>query len=274
MSSTPQTDRRLDLFSGLNGWTQAARDRGVTDITTLDLGVDGRFEVDFKLDILTVRSLRELERGRGPFRVIYASPPCTAFSVAAMGKNWQRHPTKRVIVGPKHPRAELGMRIAEHTFRLIDDYVAEEADAGRQVWYVIENPIGALRVMPFTVDRTDRVSTWYCQWDDRRPGLDKPRAKPTDLWTNVRGPWPMCRQGADDHEAAPRGAKTGTQGHKTAADRSLVPYKLALAVHERVSDPLLPSGRWLRSAPPKRIRGEQLAFRFDYGRLMKRWPDV
>lgn len=236
--AAPKPLRVLDLFAGDGGWHAGFRERGHV-ITTLDLGVDGDFAVDFKRDILTVESLSELERGAGPFDVLLVSPPCTAFSVAAMGKNWTRYMgrnpvngrTEWLIEGPKHMRAELGMRIAEHTFRLVDAYVA----AHPATRYIVENPIGALRVMPFMLARIDRRSTWYCRWDDRREGVDKPRAKPTDLWTNLRGDgplgdFPMCRPGAPDHEAAPRGAKTGTQGLKRARDRSLIPYELSRAV--------------------------------------------
>lgn len=214
--------RAVDLFSGLRGWSGPFFDAG-WDVTTLDNDTDGEFGADFAVDILTVSSLAELERGRGRFEVVLASPPCTAFSVAAMGRNWERYmgrnpvngKTEWLIRGPKHARAELGMRIAEHTFRLIDEYAPR--------FYVVENPVGAMRVMPFAIGRRDRATTWYCQWGERR-------AKPTDLWTNIRGEWPACRAGSGDHEAAPRGAKTGTQGLKTAALRSLVPRALSEAV--------------------------------------------
>jgi hypothetical protein len=214
--------RALDLFAGLRGWSAEFAARG-WDVTTLDNDTDGTFAADFCMDILDVRSLADLERGRGRFDVVLASPPCTAFSVAAMGRNWERYmgrnpvngKTEWLIRGPKHARAELGMRIAEHTFRLVDEYAPR--------LYVVENPVGAMRVMPFVIGRRDRATTWYCQWGETR-------AKPTDLWTNIRGEWPICRPGSGDHEPAPRGAKTGTQGLPNAAARSLVPRALSRAV--------------------------------------------
>lgn len=235
-----KTYRVLDLFSGPDdpeipgGWHNVWREHG-HDVTTLDLGVDGTFAPTFNCDILSVTTLHELERGMGRFDVIAASPPCTAFSVAAMGKNWERYmgrnpvngKTEWLIKGPKgegagRERAELGMRIARHTFSLIDDYAGNNA-----VYYVIENPVGAMRVMPFARQRMDRHTTWYCQWGERR-------AKPTDLWTNIAGDWPICRPGAGDHDAAPRGAKTGTQGLRDAKTRSRVPARLADAVFRGV----------------------------------------
>jgi hypothetical protein len=212
--------RVLDLFSGREGWSAAFRDRG-HDVTTLDLGVDGKFSPDFALDILDVVDLADLERGGGPFDVVLCSPPCTAFSVAAMGKNWERTADGRGIKGPKHPRAELGMRIANHTFALGDAYIARHPGLRA----VVENPVGAMRVVIYPSPIWIRRTTWQCQWGETR-------AKPTDLWIyRFAGVLPMCRQGGTDHVAAPRGSKTpgSTQGQANAADRSLIPYPMSLA---------------------------------------------
>lgn len=193
--------RVLDLFAGPppHGWSAAFRDRG-HNVTTLDW--ESRFGADIQLDI------RQL-RGLGKFDVILASPPCETFSVASIGHHWTGG---RGAYVPKTPRTCDGLAIMRKTFALIEE-------AG-PAYYVIENPIGVMRQV---APRRPTAQTWFCQWGDAR-------AKPTDLWTNVPILFPTCRNGAADHERAPRGAKTGTQGLRDAAERGRIPYALSLAV--------------------------------------------
>jgi hypothetical protein len=100
---------------------------------------------------------------------------------------------------------------------------------------VIENPRGVLRklgIIPWAP-----TTHWYCHYGETR-------AKPTDLWVSgFAFPSNLCHNqraghGADcccrDHEAAPRGAKTGTQGIGTYADRSEIPRGLAEAVRAAI----------------------------------------
>lgn len=190
----------LDLFSGLNGWGAAFRDRGHA-VTTLDL--EPKFGADLQLDILNLNGL-------GTWDVILASPPCETFSVASIGHHWGGG---RRAYEPKTPEAIVGLAIARKTFELI------EKAAPR--YYVIENPRGVLRKL---IGRTP-VTTWACRW-----GVTQ--AKPTDLWTNLTGDWPTCHNGNADHAPAPRGSKTpgSTQGYQGAATRALIPYGLSLAV--------------------------------------------
>lgn len=205
----------LDLFAGVGGWSAAFRERG-HHVTTLDL--ERRFGADHVRDILTVADLAELERA-GRFDVVLASPPCEGFSVAAMGKNWLRS-ADGTIAGPKHERAALAIRIAAHTFRLIDEYAARGP-----LRAVVENPIGAMRVTVTAPERFVLRPTWQCQWGETR-------AKPTDLWTlDYFGQLPMCRSGASDHVSAPRGSRTpgSTQGERSTAERARIPYALSLA---------------------------------------------
>jgi len=177
----------LDLFAGLGGWGQPFRDAG-HDVVTLDF--DPRFNTDHVRDILTVESLAELERD-GRFDVVLASPPCETFSVASIGRYWTGG--KRGYE-PKNDRARVGLSIMFKTFALVDAYAPR--------YFVIENPRGMMRKL---APRGPQATTWYCQW-----GM--PYAKPTDVWTNLAGVWPSCRNGSTDHEAARRGAKTGVQG--------------------------------------------------------------
>ncbi len=171
--------RALDLFAGLGGWSGPFRDRH-HHVTTLDF--EARFKCDFVLDILKVKSLSELERGRGRFDVVLASPPCERFSVMTISKNWRATRDGPV---PITDGAKLAMRVMRKTFALIDAY--------KPTYYVVENPRGMMRKLS---PREPTDTTWYCQW-----GM--PYAKPTDVWTNVRGRWPSCFSQNRDHDAQP-----------------------------------------------------------------------
>lgn len=67
----------------------------------------------------------------------------------------------------------------------------------------------------------ERYTITYCQYGDTR-------MKPTDIWTNHPNPkfLPPCKNGDPCHVSAPRGAKTGTQGLKSAVERSRIPEAL------------------------------------------------
>ena len=102
--------------------------------------------------------------------------------------------------------------LVKHTIKLLNE-------CAKTAW-VIENPRGKLRKMDFMQDIRRKTIT-YCQYGENR-------MKPTDIWIagfywNAR---PMCKNGDLCHEAAPRGSKTGTQGMKNYADKSVVPFEL------------------------------------------------
>lgn len=201
--------RVLDLFAGLRTFSAAFQHRNWL-VTTLDW--DDRFDVEHHIDILKIRSLEQLD-GRGRFDMVLASPPCECFSVASIGTHWTGG---HRAYQPRTEAALHALRIMSHTFDLITDY-------GPRFW-VVENPQGVMKklapIEPFT-------TTWYCHWGDSR-------AKPTNLWGRPpRGiPWrkKVCHNGCDDHEKAPRGARTGTQGIRGAAERSVIPYRLSRAL--------------------------------------------
>lgn len=200
--------RVLDLFAGMGGWSQAFRDRG-HDVTRVEL--DERFEAEIHGDIGEMSALDF----PGRWDIVLASPPCECFSVASIGHHWTGG--HRAYM-PKTERAREAQRLAEHTFFMVP---ALHASA-----WIIENPRGLMRKMPFALPH-QRATVWFCRYGD-------PAAKPTDLWTGGLATGfmfqPECHNGNPDHEPAPRGAKTGTQGKKGAAARAVIPYELSLSM--------------------------------------------
>lgn len=196
--------RILDLFAGLGGERRREQIelRGHKYVT---LDLDGRFGCTITSDILT-----QTADTLGSFDFIWASPPCEAFSVASIGHHWGGGSRQ---YQPKTTHAVLSQRIVEHTVGLI------KAIEPKRGW-IIENPRGVLRKLP-CVAGLPRTTVTYCQYGDTR-------MKPTDLWGWVPGwkPRPMCGNGSPCHEAAPRGARTGTQGIKGSAERAVVPWEL------------------------------------------------
>lgn len=204
--------RVLDLFSGLHGWAAPFVDRG-HEVVTSD--VDARFGCTVTGDFLDprVRAALMVLGGSEGYDVILASPPCEAFSTASMGHHWGGG--FRAYV-PITERARTGIQLLEATL----DFV-RLMDAP----WLIENPRGAMRKMNALQGVPCRTVT-YCQYGQRN-------MKPTDLFGYPPASWvprPMCKNGAPCHDAAPRGSKTGTQGIRGYAQRSLIPYELALDV--------------------------------------------
>ena len=195
----------FDFFAGTGSSTKAFEDAGDTVIS---FEYDKQFEATEHVDIFDLDSKSLLEKyGRPDF--IWASPPCTAFSVASIGHHWGGG---RGAYIPKTESAEMSQRLVAHTRRLIENL-------NPRLGFIIENPRGVLRKLPI-LDGLERKTITYCQYGDDR-------MKPTDLWTNLDWqPREACKNGQPCHVAAPRGSRTGTQGRKGARDRSMVPYEL------------------------------------------------
>lgn len=195
-----------DFFSGTGSSTQAFRDAGHTVIT---FELDPYFEATENTDVMLLRADTLIQKyGQPDF--VWASPPCTAFSVASIGHHWTGG-SKAYI--PKTEFAKLSQELVAHTIKII-------RELNPTCGWIIENPRGVLRKLPVVLGLPRRTVT-YCQYGDSR-------MKPTDLWGVVPNwsPRPMCKNGQPCHEAAPRGARTGTQGLKGAKERSKVPYEL------------------------------------------------
>jgi hypothetical protein len=203
----------LDLFAGTGSSTKAFEDAGHTVIS---FDNDGGFEVTKQADVfeLTVAGLIA-EYGRPDF--VWASPPCTAFSVASIGHHW--HDTAQ----PKTEAARQAIELVRHTRALVEGLTP-------RLGFVIENPRGMLRKLD-VLEGLTRWTVTYCQYGDDR-------MKPTDLWTNVSQwiPRVPCKNGESCHEAAPRGSRTGTQGRDGAVLRSMVPYALGEEILQTISE--------------------------------------
>lgn len=216
--------RVVDLFCGLRGWSRPFQERGHR---VVGLDHDPSFGAEMTVDVLTTTAADIEEALGGRADVVLASPPCETFSVASLGYHWTGG--RRAYV-PKTPAAERGQAIARKAVELI--HALEPRFA------VIENPRGVLRRLDIVPGEPTTV--WYCHYGESR-------AKPTDLW-GLPFPQslklePACHANrgthpeaccCKDHEPAPRGAKTGTQGLTTAADRGVIPYMLASAVADAV----------------------------------------
>ena len=200
----------LELFAGSRSIGKAAEELG-NNVFSVDIqpfkGID------------LVKDIEYLNKKDIPFKpdLIWASPPCTTYSIAAISHH-------RDFGKPKTDFAAKSDRLVLNTLKLINEF---------NCIFYIENPRGYLRKMPFMLG-IPRTTVWYCRYGDIR-------AKPTDIWSNNIAnlfnpdgwtPKPKCFNGNKNchHEEVPRGSKTGTQGMRNNFERSKIPYELCYEV--------------------------------------------
>lgn len=162
-------------------------------------------------DISTIKARDIIKLCGGVPDVIWASPDCTTYSIAAIS----HHRRLNEETGNLDPVSEYA-KFCDRTNRHVLDLINEL----KPKYYFIENPRGGMRKMDF-MRGLYRYTVTYCQYGDTR-------MKPTDIWTNHPDPQfkPMCKNGDTCHVSAPRGAKTGTQGLKGARERAVIPKEL------------------------------------------------
>lgn len=177
---------------------------------------DKRFEnIDLYRDILTLTAKEVIDKFGRP-DVIWASPDCSTYSIAAISHHRRRDDNGNLA--PYSEYAKFCDRVNQHVIGLMLALTPK--------YWFIENPRGGLRKMNF-MSGLPRYTVTYCQYGDTR-------MKPTDIWTNHPNPKfrPVCKNGDSCHVSAPRGARTGTQGLKGSTERSVIPPELCKHIVE------------------------------------------
>jgi hypothetical protein len=101
--------------------------------------------------------------------VVLSSPPCEAFSVMTIGRNWTREHE------PKTDKARLATALVDASITVNDRLEPR--------FWVIENPRAKLRKLDLML-WMERVTVTYCQYGE-------PFMKPTDLWGKFPPSWPV-----------------------------------------------------------------------------------
>ena len=201
----------LELFAGSRSIGNEADKMGGFNVFSIDVK-------PFK-NIDLIQDIEFLKPSQIPFKphFIWASPPCTSFSICAIShhRNGQK---------PKSDFAKKTDRMILNVLKLIKFY---------NCVFFIENPVGMLRKMQYMYN-IDRVKLTYCKYGALN-------MKPTDIFSNdlysLFNPngWqarPPCFNGnyKCDHEPAPRGSRSGTQGIKGNFNRSKIPPLLCKSI--------------------------------------------
>jgi site-specific DNA-cytosine methylase len=204
----------IELFSGTESFSKVARERGHQTFT---IDNDPQFKPNLCIDIIDFKINMLPEEFKHP-DIIWASPPCTTFSVASISRYWENGK-------PKNEKAKKGIKIVSQTMGIIF--------ALKPKFYILENPRGMLRKqkMMDLLDKRDTVT--YCQYGAKIQ-------KPTDLWNNLNHTFKlMCKPGSPCHEKASKGARNGVQGINNSFSnlgsrgrvaRAIVPRELCLEI--------------------------------------------
>lgn len=198
----------LELFAGTRSIGRAFERRG-HDVFSVEWNKD--FENISLYKDISELTAQEIIDSFGRPDIIWASPDCTTFSIAAISHH-RRKNEETENLDPVSDYAKFCDKVDTHVLDLIREL--------KPKYWFIENPRGGMRKMTW-MQALPRYTVTYCQYGDKR-------MKPTDIWTNHPNPkfLPTCHNGDPCHEPAPRGSKTGTQGLKGSVQRSMIPDRL------------------------------------------------
>ena len=198
----------LELFAGTRSISKAFEKKGHQ---TYSVEWNKDFEnITLYEDINNLIVNKIIQLCNGVPDIIWASPDCTTYSIAGISHHRIKN-NETENLDPASDYARFCDKTNKHLLNLIKEL--------KPKYYFIENPRGGLRKMDF-MQGIPRYTITYCQYGDNR-------MKPTDIWTNYPNPnfKPMCKNGDNCHQKAPRGSKTGTQGLKNSKERSKIPEK-------------------------------------------------
>lgn len=193
----------VELFSGMKSFSNYAEKCG---FKTFTVDIEKKFNPSLCVDLLKPFP-KILEEKLKTADIIWMSPPCQTFSMAAGYKHW---------TSDRRPKTTDA--VAGYMCLMICKEMADFCEEHNKIFF-IENPVARAR---WFLPKEWRRTVWYCQYGDER-------AKPTDIWTNLKG-WGgrMCKNNNPEcnHIRSPRGTQSGTQGQKNAIVRSIIPEKL------------------------------------------------
>ena len=215
----------LELFCGTKSISNAFKEAG-HEVFTVDWEKDFNPSLRADISTLTVEDIIKLCGGKPD--IIWASPDCTSYSIAAIS-----HHRERDASGNLRPKTEYA-KFCDIT----NEHMLELIKAIKPKYWFIENPRGGMRKMGF-MNGLPRYTVTYCQYGDTR-------MKPTDIWTNHPSPdfKPMCHNGDPCHVSAPRGSRTGTQGLNGSKERSRIPKALCKHIVDISTSLDHPSDSW------------------------------
>ena len=199
----------IELFAGTRSISKAFERAGIKSHTVeLDTVHPN---IDWYADISKITADDLVQRFGVP-DVIWASPPCQSYSVAAIGHH--RYKGEDGELKPKTDFARKSDELLAHLLKIIGDMGCKY---NPNLIFFIENPRAGMRTMK-CLEHYPRYTVTYCKYGDKR-------MKPTDIWTNHPNPQfiPACKNGDPCHETAHRGTRCGTQGLKGAIERARIP---------------------------------------------------